>query len=397
MVSQSDTTMVVVKRNSLRNDLEYGGYMSEEQEFVEDDVVDGEHSEESGNDEDGIELDAHSGISDQLFNDMLRDYRKELSLAEDDAEDTSEDQHDDQTADEEDVSQRPKNRAEERVVQKLQRSQAEVVSLKKELNDLKSSMSVQDRYESTGDVVDDIINMISSRKGIKKESKQDLLNALYEVVTDISTEAAILEGLENDPDFKQKIDSRKERKFRDSTTRQIEELRRENARKEQELRIQADMNAGYKAMGEFLINNKAEDRYPELFSAESDVISTIFEGLQELQRNGHQLNDENYADTIEYVCKTINDEHRRLYEKISEKKGRKSQGVSNQGERSMRGIQRNGSSNRREERSGPSTVTASKTLSSRVVPTKKESTDDFADILKEYKDSLRRSGSRTGR
>jgi hypothetical protein len=269
--------------------------------------------------------------------------------------------------------------AEERLVRRLQKSEARVVELERALRE-SQTQPPQSGFAPSGDLIGDVIGLAAAYLGPDVRQDDPRVQAqLRQIGVGLVAELA---GETADPELARIRQSRAEARRHAEVQRQIDDLKRQGAQKDAQLReaeARTFVSVGLKELD-------AESEYPFLFAAEDDVTSAVYQGLDALHARGYQIRSRQDAvDAMAYVCKTLEDEHRRTAERLERaKSGRKSAVTPNQPSTETRGPQKDGASGRSrgEDRGRGKTVTASGT-GNRQAPQPKAETAMTADELLE--------------
>lgn len=330
--------------------------MSQEEDTVND---------ETNNDDDNFES------SDELFESMLA---AELSGDSDDEEVNDDDSEESSSHDDRDDEQKesddedhdetetPKSKTPDsvaRTIRRLQESQARIVELEKELRAVKSAP--QPKFQSTGDILDDLISLTAARLGVKDDDPK-VRDALFDLGGDLIAE---LHSESDDPAISARRNRREMNKRERAVQAQIDELKQRNEAAQREVEIANGIND----ITSYLNDIKAEKNYPYLYAAEDDVPRTILEGIWTLTESGHQITSANVNDTINFIVDRINSEHKARLIKLEKLRGgkdsnsngkdRRIQHIQNQQRKTeTHGAQKSGQTNRKEKKGGR-TVTAS--------------------------------------
>lgn len=277
------------------------------------------------------------------------------------------DDDDDDTVNEKDRRKTDPRQA--RAIVRLQRSEARVVELERELRDLKTAVKQTERkqVDSSGDILDDLIDNIATKLGVKRGDDR-LRTELFELGADLMAE---LNDDSDNPEIRARLQRRDQSKRERAIQKQIEELKTSTSQRDRE----AQEREGIERMSSHLTSIKASKTYPYLYSVEDDVPRTVLNGIAALVEEGHRVTDDNVQDTIDFIMKMIDDEHRSRYERVGKALGKNGKnGVSSaknnmerhtQGQQKARnrtethGSQKQGQKKDRNERKGGRTVTAS--------------------------------------
>lgn len=309
-----------------------------------------------------------------------------------DSDDTVENDETELGGDDEDekVDDRPVNRSRESVVRRLQRSQDRVQELERTVRELKASAQELTPVQGSGDFLEDLV---TARCKVLKCKPDDpkIRSELYELAGDIM---AVIDDSDDDV-LRQRRRDRDLRLREHRTSREIEELREQNRIRDEQLQEREALDGLARLTSEM----KFEETYPYLFAAEDDVPRAISEGIKLLYENGHRVDDSNIRDTVAYVVRTLDAEHRKVLSRLESVRSRvsKSKDRDNNVSEKTRGDRQDRSKdkNRREDQSGR-TVTASG-MGSRSIPVQKQMSDDqlFDSMLKEHKAEQKRRARKT--
>lgn len=376
-----------------------------------------QQDEDTGTDESvdvDVNFDSDGGVDfDSEFEEMLADERdlkrSRAKTKKDESDGSSSDDSDDETddsdsddvtetgsddgdddAEDEKTDDRPTNRSRESVVRRLQRSQDRVQELERTVRELRASAQDLSPVQTSGDFLEDLVT--SRCKALKcKPDDPKIRSELYELAGDIM---AVIDD-SDDEVLRQRRRDRDLRLREHRTSREIEQLREQNRIRDEKLQEREALDGIARLTSEM----KFEETYPYLFAAEDDVPGAIFEGIRLLYENGHRIDDSNVRDTVAYVVRTLDAEHRKTLSRLESVRSRASKSKdrdSNGGERTRGDRQDRSKDRNRREDQGGRTVTASGT-GARSVPVRKQMSDDqlFDSMLKEHRNEQRRRARKT--
>lgn len=365
--------------------------------------------------DDGIDLEVGAGSDggDDDFAAALAEHRAELAGVDADNDGDGDDagergpSDDDPTARLGEGPPRPKSRSrEESVVRRMQLAEERSLRLEQELKAMRAKTATPSPpMRTSGDPVDDLWNMAAAELGCDRSDPR-VRARIFEITGDVMAD---LESDSTDPEIRARNERRTRERERKALQAQIDEMKRDREAREQAATIERNREHGMRTMREHLTDSSAEESFPHLYAAEDDPVSAVFDGLRALVEAGHAIDDSNAADTIAYVCATIDRDHAVRLERLealkSRSSGQKPQPTPNQSRREAapvgktRGALKDGPRNRREDRGGR-TVTASGVGSRQAPATKSdaEKTPDeiFEEMLAERREAQRRQ-SRPGR
>ncbi len=325
--------------------------------------------------------------NDDLFEQMYEEEVEAVgSASEEDDQEAAADAEHEATTQEVAAEPAPKNKTEERVVRRLQQAEAALQERDDEIARLRSAQTAtRPAFKSSGDMVEDVISLIQNELNTTDANDPRIKERLMRLGGDL---VAQLHDDPNDPGIRARNEQRAQAKRERDIQAQIDELKAGNTQKDLQLRDQQAIQY----IGQTLTQVKAEDRYPHLFAVESDVPEVINQGLKVLYAKGHRVTAANAVDTLEYICKQIDDEHRKVAERLEAVKskkaaanGQKAAVQPNQTQTETRGARKDGQSSRREDRGR--TVTASGVGGRQAPqPQKTETSDEMFDRM--YREEL---------
>jgi hypothetical protein len=296
-----------------------------------------------------------------------------------------------------DVKAEPKAKpkaAEERPVRIIQRLEAENVELRKQVKELRESPR-QDGFRPSGDIVTDfeaVARMYAGKDADAASTRQVLQNAGRALV------AYFAEGTK-DPELLRLQAEREANRKHAEVQRQIDELRRQKDEAAQA--VSRNEGVGFVRAG--LTELNAAEEFPYLYAAESDVESTVYDGIQMLVDSGYRIADKQSAfDAMAYVAKRLDDDHRATAERLG-RVGRKAATPPTQLRDETRGARKDGPETAGRTVGRPKTVTASGASRGTTPPQRDQqgpkTTDElFEDLLREERQEKRRNAaSRTRR
>lgn len=279
--------------------------------------------------------------------------------------------------------------AEERPVRIIQRLEAENVDLRRQLKEMREQPR-QEGFRPSGDIVTDfeaVARMYAGKDADDASVRQVLQRGGKALV------AYFAEGTK-DPELLRLQAEREVNRKHAEVQRQIDELKRQKEQADQALSRTEGL--GFVRTG--LTQMNASEEFPYLYAAESDVESTIYDGIQMLVDGGYRINDRQSAiDAMAYVAKRLDDDHRATAERLT-RVGRKSATAPNQPLTETRGAQKDGPQTAGRTVGRQKTVTASGATRGTTPPQRDrevpKNTDElFEDLLREERQERRRNAA----